>query len=204
MQNELNLFTDETLMTTKELADVLNVSVDTVSRTSNKILNPSAVLRRVINGGVSKVFTEEQATLIKQEIQKHHNLTTRQVDNVTTEYEMEIMTQKVLQYHISKANEYKQRMEIAEKALTRIADSKGCFTINQTAKALKLPYGDKTLFKNLRSMKILNEDNSPKQEQINAGHFITVVKHINDTIGNKSVTLTTSKGLVYLAKKFNT
>ena len=153
---------------------------------------------------MSKVFTEEQATLIKQEIQKHHNLTTRQVDNVTTEYEMEIMTQKVLQYHISKANEYKQRMEIAEKALTRIADSKGCFTINQTAKALKLPYGDKTLFKNLRSMKILNEDNSPKQEQINAGHFITVVKHINDTIGNKSVTLTTSKGLVYLAKKFNT
>ena len=66
MQNELNLFTDETLMTTKELADVLNVSVDTVSRTSNKILNPSAVLRRVINGGVSKVFTEEQATLIKR------------------------------------------------------------------------------------------------------------------------------------------
>ena len=31
-----------------------------------------------------------------------------------------------------------------------------------------------------------------------------VVKHINDKIGNKPVTLTTSKGLVYLAKKFNT
>ena len=30
-----------------------------------------------------------------------------------------------------------------------------------------------------------------------------VVKHINDEIGSKPVTLVTGKGLVYLAKKFN-
>lgn len=60
-------------VTTRELAEVLGVSVDTVTRAA-KILDPSAVLHRVINGGKSKIFTEEQATLIKQEIQKHHNL----------------------------------------------------------------------------------------------------------------------------------
>lgn len=94
----------------------------------------------------------------------------------------------------------KPKVEIYEK----IANGSGCFTINQTAKALKLPYGNITLFEKLRRMGILNSDNSPKQEQINAGHFKVVVKFINDNIGNKSVTLTTGKGLVYLAKKFRT
>lgn len=67
---QLELF--EKTITTKELAEVLGVSVDTITRTANKVIAPSAVLRRVINGGESKVFTEKQATLIKQEIQKHH------------------------------------------------------------------------------------------------------------------------------------
>ena len=53
-------------------------------------------------------------------------------------------------------------------------------------------------------MEILNENHSPRQEQINAGRFKVIVKHINDYVGNTPVTLTTGKGLVYLAKKFNT
>lgn len=68
----------------------------------------------------------------------------------------------------------------------------------------KLPYGNITLFEKLRSMQILNQDNMPKQEQINNGNFKVIVKYINDKVGNKTVTLTTGKGLVYLAKKFNT
>jgi phage antirepressor YoqD-like protein len=67
-----------------------------------------------------------------------------------------------------------------------------------------LPYGNIKLFEKLRAMQILNLDNSPKQEHINNGNFKVVVKFINEKVGNKSVTLTTSKGLVYLAKKFNT
>ena len=94
---------------------------------------------------------------------------------------------------------------LAEKAVTdRITNGKGCFSMSQTAKALKLPYGRTKLFERLRSEKILNLDNSPSQEQINAGHFKVVVKHVSDEVGNKSVTLTTGKGLVYLAKRLNT
>ncbi len=92
----------------------------------------------------------------------------------------------------------------AESVVNRITDGKGCFTMNQAAKALKLPYGRVKLFEKLRNEGILNLDNSPKQEQVNSGHFKVVVKHVSDDIGNKPVTLVTGKGLVYLAKKFNT
>lgn len=95
-----------------------------------------------------------------------------------------------------------KRALIAESALNRIANGKGCFTMNQTAKALKLPYGNIKLYEKLRNEGILNRDNSPKQEQVNAGHFKVVMKYVSESVGNKPVTLTTSKGLVYLARKF--
>lgn len=91
-----------------------------------------------------------------------------------------------------------------QKIIDRIANSKGYYSMNKTAKALKLPYGNQTLFKKLKEMGILNHDNTPKQEQINNGNFKVVVKFVNDKVGSKSVTLTTGKGLVYLARKFNT
>lgn len=201
-----SLAENEKTMTTKELSDVLGVAKDTINSTVEH-LELDGVLRRVDikkNKQGGYLFNEEQATIIKQEIQKHHNLATRQIDGVTTDYEMELMTQKVLAYHAQKAAEYKARMEIAENALNRISDGKGCYGMNQTAKALKLPYGDKTLYKELVRMGILNEDHSPRQEQIKAERFKVVVKFINDFVGSKPVTLTTGKGLVYLAKKFNT
>lgn len=92
----------------------------------------------------------------------------------------------------------------AESVVNRIADGKGCYSMNQTAKALKLPYGNIKLYEKLRSEGILNKDNSPKQEQINSGHFKVVVRFVNEKIGNKPVTLVTGKGLVYLARKLNT
>lgn len=202
-KREVALTENTQTVTTKELAEMLGVDVDTVNNVVSKI-GFSDVLRKSTGGRPTKAFTEEQATLIKQEIQKHHNLSTRQIDTVTTDYEMMLMTEKVLAYHAQKAAEYKQRMEIAEGTLNRIADGKGCFSINQTAKALKLGYGDKTLFKKLKEMGILNADNTPRQEHVNAERFKVIVKYINEYVGNKKVTLVTSKGLVYLAKRFNT
>lgn len=205
MNNQLSLFeSEEKVMTTKELAEVLNVDVKTVNNTVERLGVLLGSTSQKSNGGrPSKVFTEKQATLIKQEIQKHHNLASRQVDVITTDYEMELMTQKVLAYHIQKANEYKSRMEVAESALKRIEDGKGCFTIAQTAKALKLPYGRNTLFNKLKDMHLLSDHNEPYQDQIDAEHFKVVTKLCNDG-QNHLVTLVTGKGLVYLAKKFNT
>ena len=199
---DLSMLTEKT-MTTKELSDVLNVDVSTITKTVKRLNETSEVLPKFKQGQTPR-FTEKQATIIKNEIAKHHNLESRQIDNVSTDYEMELMTQKVLAYHIQKANEYKQRAEIAEKSLNRIADGKGCFSMNQAAKALKLPYGNITLYKKLRAESILNSDNMPKQEQVNSGNFKVIVKFVNDKVGNRPVTLVTSKGLVHLARKLDT
>ena len=180
------------------------MSVDTVSRASAKVLDPSAVQRRVINGGESKVFTEKQATLIKQEIQKHHNLASRQIDTVTTEYEENQTIANAMMILQRRAEEYRKRMESAESVVNLLANGNGCFSMNQAAKALKLPYGNKKLYERLRNEKILNLDNSPKQEYVNAGYFKVVVKYINETVGNKPVTLVTGKGIVWLARRLNT
>jgi hypothetical protein len=70
--------TSEEFVTTKQLAEILGVDVRTVQITAKRVLDPTKVLSRVINGGKSMIFDEKQATFIKQEIQKHHNLASRQ------------------------------------------------------------------------------------------------------------------------------
>jgi len=80
--NDLSLFNSNQKaiskkeITTRELAEILGVDVRTVQRAAERVLDPSTVLTRVINGGKSLIFDEEQATAIKREIQKHHNLMT--------------------------------------------------------------------------------------------------------------------------------
>ena len=80
--NELSLVTDlksEKTVTTKELAEVLGVDVSTVIKTVKRLNETSDVLPKFKQGQTPR-YTEEQATLIKQEIQKHHNLASRQID----------------------------------------------------------------------------------------------------------------------------
>jgi phage antirepressor YoqD-like protein len=213
VQNEkkVNELQNQEVMTTKELAESLKVDVRTIQRIANELFDPSTVLSQVVNGGVSKVFTEKQAVAIKLKLRERNNLKDNSVvSQIGNDLEFFALLkkkeeeQKVLDaYRDMRITELTNRLKIAETALNRIADGKGCYTMNQAAKALKLPYGNKTLFQNLRTLQVLNQDNSPKQEQINSGHFKVVVKHINDEIGSKPVTLVTGKGLVYLAKKFN-
>lgn len=76
----------EKTMTTKELADTLNVSNMAISRVLEKTNNLNGTVK-VENGKVT-CFTENQATLIKQEIQKHHNLATRKIDDVSSNIEV--------------------------------------------------------------------------------------------------------------------
>lgn len=211
LTKNVNELSTEKVMTTKELAESLKVDIRTIQRIANELFDPSTVLSQVINGGVSKVFTEKQAVAIKLKLRERNNLKDNSVvSQIGNDLEFFALLkkkeeeQKALDaYRDMRIAELTNRVKIAETALNRIADGKGCYTVNQAAKALKLPYGNKTLFQNLRNLQVLNQDNSPKQEQINSGHFKVVVKHINDEIGSKPVTLVTGKGLVYLAKKFN-
>ena len=101
----------EKLITTKELANVLNVDVRTVQMTAKRILDLTKVLSQSTNGRPTQVFTEEQATAIKQEIAKHHNLASRQIDNAATDLEMYQNVQKCMEWLSMKNLELQQKAE---------------------------------------------------------------------------------------------
>lgn len=156
----------------------------------NAVPNATKEKSIVVEGNVSLV---QQAT-VKQTID---NL----LDNPET---LNLLLSESLARNKALGIENRQLKEVvAQKTavINRIADGKGCFTINQTAKALKLPYGNKKLFEKLKALGFLNMDNSPRQQYVNDGTFITVVKYINEHVGNKTVTLVTSSGLIKLAER---
>ena len=125
--NDLSLFnsnqkaTSKEVVTTKQLAEILGVDVRTVQRAAERVLDPSTVLTRVINGGKSLIFDEEQATLIKQEIQKHHNLASRQIDTVSTELEENQVIANAMAILQRRNVELQQRVKEAERQITEQA-----------------------------------------------------------------------------------
>ena len=152
--NEL-ISKSEKMMTTKELAEALNVDVDTVNN-AVKQLDFSEVLRKSTGGRPTKVFTEKQATLIKQEIQKHHNLKSRQIDNVTTEVEENETILKAIRILKNRNEELRKRAELAENKNNILMHSEKTYTISEIAKELsyksaiefnKILYNDKIIFK---------------------------------------------------------
>lgn len=194
------LVPEKKAMTTKELAQTLGVDVDTINNTVKR-LSFSEVLRKSTGGRPTKVYNEEQATLIKQEIQKHHNLANRQIDAVSTEYEENQTIANALMILQRRNEELKERMQIAESALDRISNAKGCFSNSQAAKALQLPYGRNTFIAKLKEKRIYMGSGEPYQDQVNAGHFVVKNKVCSDGT-NRPVSLVTGKGLVYLSKQF--
>lgn len=196
-------------MTVREVAEAMGVSKDTVLNCIKRIMP------NILQHGKTTFLTETQVSLISKELKSNNTVTDRltvevssTVKNTTTE--LEVLSNALSAFNAlqdlynQKEAEYKNIIAEKQAILDRITNGKGCYSISQTAKALKLPYGNITLFEKLRNMQILNLDNTPKQEQINNGNFKIIVKYINEKVGNKTVTLTTGKGLVYLAKKFNT
>ncbi len=194
----------EKLMTTKELAEKLGTSPKVILENARKCLP-----NKVIENGKQTFWNKAEITVLidYSKLNSHRNDTT--FTNLVKVTETELTPALKIKKAMELMQEgYQEELAILkaknfelEKVINRISDGKGCYSMNQTAKALKLPYGNITLYEKLRNMQILNKDNSPKQEQINNGNFKVVVKFINDKIGSKSVTLTTGKGLVLLGKK---
>jgi phage antirepressor YoqD-like protein len=114
LENELVKNTDklpvkEKTMTTKELAIVLEVDKTTITRAVEKL---GAVLHPLLkNSQGGYLFNEEQATLIKQEIQKHHNLATRQIDSVSTQVEENQLIMKAMSILQNRNNQLMAELE---------------------------------------------------------------------------------------------
>ena len=204
----MNEIATEKTVTTRELAEQLHTSKDVVIANARKCLP-----NKIFEHGKTAYWSKPEVTVIL-DYMKNHTSNNRSVEfnstvaNTSTDLTPALKIKRAMELM---QEGYEEELAILkaknaeQKAIIdRIENGKGCYSINQTAKALKLPYGNIKLFEVLRNEGILNSDNSPRQEQINAGHFKVVVKFVNDTVGHKPVTLTTGKGLVYLARRFNT
>lgn len=204
----MNEIAERKLMTGKELAEVLGVSKDTINATVER-LDVDGVLRRVdiarnTQGGY--LFSEYQATVIKQEIQKHHNLANRQIDNVSTEAEENQMIAQaltILQRRIQDANKEIERLKPAAEFAYQICSSKDAIDIGNCAKVLNRSIGRNNLFEFLRNKKILQSDNIPYQKYIDSGYFRVIETKFVIPSGETKISLKTlvlQKGVAYINK----
>lgn len=208
--NEMTLFSDvesKKTVTTRELADVLGVDVTTVRKTVNRLEQGGEVLHYLTKdkyGNDCFIYTEEQATVIKQEIQKHHNLASRQIDNVSTDTEMMMNIQRDFAWLVQKNKELQAKAD----SFDRIGNSNGWKTVNEVASLLG--YGEKTFFAMLRGLGIFyyvnncgSKVNMPKREYIERGYFRTVEQpfEINGINHLYTKIYVSAKGEIWLENK---
>ena len=195
-------------VTTKELAEVLGVSERTIRDTATaKGLEGTFHTLQTKGGKQSlRVFSEEDATIIKQEIQKHHNLATRQIDSVSTELEENQMIAKawsILQRRVADAEKEVERLRPAAMFAYQICSSKDAIDIGNCAKALNRNIGRNNLFEFLRNKKILQQDNIPYQKFIDSGYFRVIETKYTIPSGETKISLKTlvlQKGVAYINK----
>ncbi len=195
-------------VTTKELAEVLGVSERTIRDTATaKGLEGTFHTLQTKGGKQSlRVFSEEDATIIKQEIQKHHNLATRQIDTVSTELEENQMIAKawsILQRRVADAEKEVERLRPAAMFAYQICSSKDAIDIGNCAKVLNRNIGRNNLFEFLRNKKILQQDNIPYQKFIDSGYFRVIETKYTIPSGETKISLKTlvlQKGVAYINK----
>ena len=148
-ENSLTLSVNvpETL-TTRELADILGVETRTVQLSVQRLGLANELSQVKIRGQNAYVFNQEQATMIKQEIQKHSQLASRKIDNVTTEYEENQMIFNAMSILQRRSVELQKQLEEKQSQIDELtpdaeswrkfADSDGTFTASNVAKMLNI------------------------------------------------------------------
>ena len=204
--NELSLVTDlksEKTVTTKELAEVLGVDVTTVRKTVKRLEQGGEVLHYLTKdkyGNGCFIYTEEQATLIKQEIQKHHNLDSRQIDNVTTDTEMMMNIQRDFAWLVQKNKELQAKADFYD----CVTGSKDTVDMKECAKVINFRgWGRNKIFELLRQKGVLDRGNQPYQRYCDMKYFrIIESKYILPT-GEVKISLKTvvyQRGLDFIRK----
>lgn len=198
----------ESFMTTKELAEVLGVSERTIRDTATAKGVEGTFTPIKTKGGFQnmRVFSEEEATIIKMEIQKHHNLQSRQIDTVTTAAEEDQMIAQaltILQRRIQDVNKEIEKLKPAAEFAYQICSSKDAIDIGNCAKVLNRSIGRNNLFEFLRNKKILQSDNIPYQKYIDSGYFRVIETKYTIPSGETKISLKTlvlQKGVAYINK----
>lgn len=221
MENSLSLSVEkpETLVTTKELANVLGITTRTVQMTVERLGLTNVLSQVKIRGQNSFAFTEEQATLIKKEIQKHHNLANRQIDSVSTEYEENQIVANAVAILQRRSIELQkqieaQKVQIEEltpdaESWRKFAESDGSFSATNVAKLLKISRDDVLEFLSLRHYIMRERHENPNKKGryqatalgIERGYVVNYL-YTNDKISQVQFHIT-PKGMQKIEKAFN-
>lgn len=195
--NELAL--NEKRMTTKELAEVLNVDVKTIQRAVESLdMNVERV-----GSSHTMMFNEAQATKIKLEIQNHSK-----VNELTpkTNLERMLIIQQAMQFQQEMIQELQNKVAKLEPAANfayQICSSKDAIDIGSCAKVLNRNIGRNSLFEFLRNKKVLQSDNIPYQKFIDLGYFRVIETKYTTPTGEIKISLKTlvlQKGVAYINK----
>lgn len=204
MENEVST---ERTMTVKEVANILGVTPEAIKKHVRELFP------EYIKNGIETVLTEKQVTEIKSKM-----IPTTLVVGSTTDIEMEQMTLKVIQYHIQKEQEYKQRAEIAEqkcieqKPKVEVYDSICDSSTLQDLQTVAQTIGLKNVFKVLLADGIILKDwthdgtmyyrpytefNNYLVTKDGKPYDINGVSHVRPRI------FVTGKGITWLTKKYS-
>ena len=198
--NEVSI---ESYVSVKALAEILNVSEATIKRAIEKLRSLLGGVKTNSQGGY--LLNEEQATIVKNEIAKHHNLQSRQIDSVSTELEENQIiasAMAILQARNEELKRQNEKLLPAAKFAYQLCSSKDTIEIGECAKVLNKNIGRNRLFEFLRNSNVL-QSNNMYQKYIDAGYFRVIESKYVTPNGETKISLKTvvfQKGVAYINK----
>lgn len=199
--NEVSI---ESYVSVKALAEILDVSEATIKRAVEKVRSLLGGVETNSQGGY--LLNEEQATIVKNEIAKHHNLQSRQIDSVSTELEENQIiasAMAILQARNEELKKQNEKLLPAANFAYQLCSSKDAIEIGECAKVLNKNIGRNRLFEFLRNNNVLQSNNIPYQKYIDAGYFRVIESKYVAPNGETKISLKTvvfQKGVAYINK----
>jgi phage antirepressor YoqD-like protein/biotin operon repressor len=199
--NEVSI---ESYVSVKALAEILDVSEATIKRAVEKVRSLLGGVETNSQGGY--LLNEEQATIVKNEIAKHHNLQSRQIDSVSTELEENQIiasAMAILQARNEELKRQNEKLLPAANFAYQLCSSKDTIEIGECAKVLNKNIGRNRLFEFLRNSNVLQSNNIPYQKYIDAGYFRVIESKYVTPNGETKISLKTvvfQKGVAYINK----
>ena len=212
--NELAL---EKTMTTKEVAEVLGVSTDTIKNCIRRIMPDK------MQNGKTTFLNEQEVTMISKELKSNTFVSSHQtyevssqVKNTTTRLEVlanykaatqamiELLEAEKAELQAENERQARQLIEQAPKVdfYNAVTSSKDCIDMAEVAKVLNIKGGGrKKLFEILREKNILDRKNQPYQKYVDNGYFRIIETSFVLPDGTQKINLKTvvfQKGLNYI------
>jgi len=203
---------ESTLMTIKQVAEVLGVSTRYVN------LKVKEFYPNLLQNGVTTFLNEKEITHIKLEMEKNPSL--EQSFKVKTNLEKKLLIQQAMNFLNEEVEElrlyvseiktqnkelYIENNQLKPKAefFDAVTESKDCIDMGNVAKLLNKKIGRNKLFQFLRDKKVLMRDNTPYQNYIDRSYFRVIESKFNKPDGTVHInlkTLVTQKGVNFLNK----